>query len=183
MSNRKDTDDPNFILNNDARCFLSSFKISRKKVRQSLKKLDPSKSINGLGPRFLKERADVWTNSVTRLCKLIVKKSTYVSKWKIQRVSPVHKRGPKAEVSKYRPVTVVDNLSSVFEDVVKPQFETWANKFIPDWQYGSIPECGTTDYGAALTSTIQDCLQRRKQGVLIPSDIRGEFDRCWWKIE
>ena len=48
-------------------------------------------------------------------------------------------------MSKYRPVTVVDNLSSVFEDVVKPQFEAWAKEFIPDWQYGFIPECGTTD--------------------------------------
>ena len=181
MSNGKDDEDTNFTLNNDARCSLSSFKISRKKVKKSLKKLDPSKSVNGLGPRFLKECADVLTDSVTRLFKLIVKKSTYVSLWKIQRVSPVHKRGPKTEVSKYRPVTVVDNLSSVFEDVVKPQFEAWANKFIPDWQYGFIPECGTTDYGAALTLTIQDCLQRRKQGVLIPSDIRGAFDRCWWK--
>ena len=35
-------------------------------------------------------------------------------------------------------------------------------------QYGFIPECGTTDYGAALTFTIQDCLQRRRQGILIP---------------
>ena len=131
MSNGKDDDDPNFTLNNDARCSLSGFKISRKKVKQSLKKLDPTKSVNGLGPRSLNECADVLTNSVTRLFKLIVKKSSYVSKWKVQRVSPVHKRGPKTEVSKYRPVTVVDNLSSVFKDVVKLQFEAWANKFIP----------------------------------------------------
>ena len=97
MSNGKDDEDTNFTLNNDARCSLSSFKISRKKVKKSLKKLDPSKSVNGLGPRFLKECAGVLTDSVTRLFKLIVKKSTYVSIWKIQRVSPVHKRGPKTE--------------------------------------------------------------------------------------
>jgi len=77
---------------------------------------------------------------------------------------------------------VVDNLSlaAVFEDVVKPQFEAWACKFIPDWQYGFIPECGTIDYGAALTLKIQDCLERRKQGVLVATDIQGAFDRCWW---
>jgi hypothetical protein len=28
--------------------------------------------------------------------------------------------------------------------------------------------------------TIQDCLNRRKQGILIATDIRGAFDRCWW---
>ena len=28
---------------------------------------------------------------------------------------------------------------------------------------------------------MQDCLERRKQGVLIPTDIKGAFDRCWWR--
>ena len=106
----------------------------------------------------IKECADIMilTNSVTRLFKLIVKKSTYVSNWKIQRVSPVHKRAARSKPKNYRPITVVDNLSAVFEDVVKPQFEAWAKKFIPDWQYGFITECGTNDYGAALTLVIQD---------------------------
>ena len=109
-----------------------------------------------------------------------MKKCSFVSKWKIQRVSPVNKRGSKSDPSKYRPVTVVDNLSAVFEDSLKPQFSSWAQKFNPDWQFGFVPECGTTDYGADLTLTLQDCLERRKQGVLIAIDIRGAFDRCWW---
>ena len=61
---------------------------------------------------------------------------------------------------------------------VKPQLVSWAQHFIPDWQFGFIPDCGTTDYGVALTLTIQDCLERRKQGVSIATDIRGAFDRC-----
>ena len=122
----------------------------------------------------------VLADSVVTLFKLIVKKCSFVSKWKIQRVSPVNKRGSKSDPSKYRPVTVVDNLSAVFEDSLKPQFSSWAQKFNPDWQFGFVPECGTTDYGADLTLTLQDCLERRKQGVLIAIDIRGAFDRCWW---
>jgi hypothetical protein len=169
MSNDKDEEDSNFTQNSDARCFISSFKITRKLVKKSLKKLDPSKSANGLGPRFLKECSDILTNSVTRLFKLIVKKSTYVSNWKIQRVSPVHKRAAKSSPKNYRPITVVDNLSAVFEDVVKPQFEAWAKEFISNWQYGFNTEFGTNDYGAALTLVIQDCLERRKQHHNPPS--------------
>ena len=78
MSSGKDEEDPNFTPNINAQCSISSFKITRKQVKKSLKKLDPSKSVNGLGPRarFLKECADILTISVTRLSKLIVKKST-----------------------------------------------------------------------------------------------------------
>jgi len=180
MSNGKDEEDDDFTPNDDAYMPLSSFKIRHKSVLKSLKKLDPNKSANGFGPRFLKECAVALAPSVTRLFKIIVKKASFVANWKIQRVTPVHKRGSKSSPSKYRPVTVVDNLSAVFEDTVKPQFVSWARHFIPDWQFGFIPDCGTTDYGVALTCTIQDCLERRKQGVLIATDIRGAFDRCWW---
>ena len=107
--------------------------------------------MNGFGNRFLKECASVLADSVVTLFKLIVKKCSFVSKWKIQRVTPVHKRGSKSGPSKYRPVTVVDNLSAVFEDFLKSQFSSWAQEFNPDWQFGFVPGCGATDYGAALT--------------------------------
>ena len=40
---------------------------------------------------------------------------------------------------------------------------------------------GATDYGAALSFTIQDCRERRGEGVLVATDIKGAFDRCWWR--
>jgi hypothetical protein len=181
MSNGKGDDDDGYTPNDNYCVPLSSFKIRFKSVRKSLRRLDPSKSTNGLGNCFLKECADEIAPSITRLFKLIVRKSAYVSRWKIQRVSPAHKRGKKTDPTKYRPISVIDNLSSVFEDTIKFQFEAWIHHFIPDWQFGFLPDCGTTDYGAALTFTMQDCLERRKQGVLIPTDIKGAFDRCWWK--
>ena len=182
MSNGKDEEDVDFTPNDTYHVHLSTFKIRYKDVLKSLKKLDPQKSANGSGPRFLKECAAMLAPACTRLFRMIIKRCSFVSKWKIhvQRVSPVHKRGKISLPKMYRPVSVVDNLSAVSEDVVKPQFEAWACKFIPDWRYGFIPEYGTVDYGAALTLKIQDCLERRGQGVLIATDIQGAFGRCWW---
>ena len=70
MSNGKDEEDDDFTPNDDTYIPLSSFKIRHKSVLKSLKKLDPSKSTNGFGPRFLKECAEVLAPSVTRLFKL-----------------------------------------------------------------------------------------------------------------
>ena len=53
-------------------------------------------------------------------------------------------------------ITVVDNLPSVFEDTVKTQFASWAQHLIPDWQFGFVPDCGTTDYGVALSFNSHD---------------------------
>ena len=78
----------------------------------------------------------------------------------------------------YRHVTVLDNRDSVFEDFAKHQFEKWVFSFIPEWQFGFVSEHGTVDYGAALAFTMQDCLERRQEGLLIATDIAGAFDRC-----
>ena len=175
-------EDDDFKPNNNDYFPLASVKITcrRKTVLESLRKLDVSKSTNGLGNRFLKECADVLEPTITKIFKLIVKRSSFVSNWKTQRVSPVHRRGPKSVPSKYRPVSVIDNLAAVFEDALKPQLEAWAKQIIPDWQFGFLQDCGTTDYGAALTLKIQDCLERRKEGALIATDMQGAVGRCWW---
>ena len=171
MTNGKDVEDADFTPNNDHYIPLSNFRIRRRDVLRSLKKLDVSKSSDGFGNRFLKECAAVLEPVVTKIFRFVVRNSSFITKWKIQRVTPVHKRGSKTDASKYRPVSVVDNLCAVFEDTVKPQFSSWAMNFVPDWQFGFVPGSGTNDY---------DCLERRKQGVLIATDIKGAFDRCWW---
>ena len=40
--------------------------------------------------------------------------------------------------------------------------------------------CGTDDYGMYIGSVILDTLERRNEGLLIPLDVKGAFDRVWW---
>ena len=84
-------------------------------------------------------------------------------------MTAVHKRGKVSIAKNYRPVHYIDNIELVFEDVIMPQLEKWLLNFIPEWQFGFLSGVGRVDYGAALSLTIQDCLERRKEGVLILS--------------
>ena len=80
---RKDEEDDDYEPNNDDYIPLSTFKIRRKTVLKSLRKLDPHKSMNGFGNRFPKECAEEIVDSATTLFKFIVRKHYFVSKWKI----------------------------------------------------------------------------------------------------
>ena len=111
---------------------LEKFKIRYELVLKSLQKLDSNKSANGVGPRFLQKCADVIAPAVCRLFKHIVNNAAFPHKWKVGRVTGVHKRKAVTVPANYRPVTVVDNLESVFEDVVRPQLESWLCNFIPE---------------------------------------------------
>ena len=96
-------------------------------------------------------------------------------------MTPLHKRDSVNDPANYRPVTVLINLSVYFESAIDDQLYTWVEHFVPDSQYGFLRGCGTDDYGAAVAFTLQDCLERRCEGVLISLDVKGAFDRCWWQ--
>ena len=80
----------------------------------------------------------------------------------------------------YIPLSVLINLSVRVEDVMEPQFDKWISKHIPNCQFGFVKGTGTSDYGAALSLTMQAHLDKRGEGILISLDVKGAFDRVGW---
>ena len=161
---------------------LCNFKIRFPRVLKCLQRIDPSKASNGVGNPFLKECADVIAPAVDSLFKHIVRKSMYPADWREGAVTAAHKRGSVKLPKNYRPIQVLNNLSSIFEDTVSPQLAKWIAIFTPDVQFGFTDDCGCLDYGAALSFLITDCLERRGEGIAIATDVKGAFDRSWWAM-
>ena len=182
MSNGAGCDAEYYSPPDDHRVPLSSLRIRFKRVLRCLRRVDPDKASNGIGTSFLHHCADELAPAVDSLFKQIVRESLYPSVWKIGNITGAHKRGSVKVPANYRPIQVLDNLSSVFEEVISPQIKAWISAFTLDSQYGFSEKCGTLDYGAALTFTIGDCLERRGEGILITTDVKGAFDRSWWNM-
>ena len=142
-------------------------------MRKVLDSLNPSKSVNGLSPRVLKECSDVLALPICRLFKKIVKSCTWPSKWKIGRVSPIWKRESKSEAKNYRPVTVLDNLSLVMERVLDEQLCNFTDCFIPNNQFGFKKRCGTDDFAIALTTEMHLALEAELEALLVALDVAG----------
>ena len=179
MDGAEDDDVPDFEVPNVKN--LSAFRVTVKKVRKVLDSLNPSKSVNGLSPRVLKECSDVLALPICRLFKKIVKSCTWPSKWKIGRVSPIWKRESKSEAKNYRPVTVLDNLSLVMERVLDEQLCNFTDCFIPNNQFGFKKRCGTDDFAIALTTEMHLALEAELEALLVALDVAGAFDKVWWK--
>jgi hypothetical protein len=180
MSNGKDVEDDDFTPRDFNSVPISSWKIREKRVKKVLQSIDASKSANGISPMFWKHTSQVVYKAVTNLFKRIVREAEYVSRWKVARVTPPHKRGSVMDAKNYRPLSVLVNLSVYFEDTVDPQFDLWMSNFIPENQFGFVKRTGTGDYGAAISCTIQLHLDNRGEGILISLDVAGAFDRVWW---
>ena len=159
MSNAKGDQEEEYLPADPLRVPLVSWKIRYKKVLQTLQRLDTSKSVNGIAPKFLRECAKELAPVLTKLFSFIVRQATFPSTWKSGRVTALHKRDSVLLAENYRPVTVLKNLSLVFETVIDDQFDLWVTQFVPQSQFGFLKKCGTTDYHSTMSLKIHDGLE------------------------
>ena len=113
---------------------------------------------------------------LTRLFQMIARSGIYP-----QRVTPIHKRGSTASLSNYRPISVLPTLSTTFERVLLPQLNRRLLQYIPEEQFGFMPNTGTVDVGIAIADQIATTLEARDELRVVALDFRGAFDRVWWR--
>ena len=182
MSNAADVHDNDWVppAHWKGKAKLSSFKVDQRTVLKCLKSLDINKSINGIPYIFLRECAQILCAPLTKLYQFICKKGEFPARWKIGRITALHKRGLVSCPKMYRPVQVLLNCELVFEGVIGPQLFRFLEKFIPPSQFGFIKKCGSTqDYGALLVLLIFSNLEGGHDVLIISLDVAGAFDRVW----
>ena len=99
------------------------------------------------GPRVLRQCAAAPSLPITRLFQKSVRSGVFSQAWKVGRVTPIHKKGPTTSPSNYRPISVLPTLSNTFERVLLPQLRKRLLQYIPDEQFGFVPNSGTADVG------------------------------------
>lgn len=118
---------------------------------------------------------------VCRLFKKIARHGVWPSRWKIGRVTAFWKWNSKADPKNYRPVTVLDNLSLVFERTVDSQLSGFLYKFVPQEQFGFKKGCGTDDYSVCLSTDLHLAMEAGFESISVALDVAGAFDKVWWK--
>lgn len=91
--------------------------IEKEKVLKYLSNVDVSKATgtDNIGPRLLKLAAPYIADDITFICNHSINNSTFPTKWKEAKVSPLYKNGPHDDINNYRPISILPILSKVLE--------------------------------------------------------------------
>ena len=85
--------------------------------------------LDGLSPRFLKLAADVIAPSLLNFINMSFQTGHFPDILKIAKLRPVHKSGPKTDLSDYRPISIIPILSKRIEKCVIQHLFSFLNKY------------------------------------------------------
>ena len=96
-------------------------------VNTLLSKLSTTKAsgYDHISARLLKDAADVISHPLSLIFNKSIKSGIFPDKWKIAKITPIHKANAKNDPNNYRPISVLPIVAKVFEKVVFSQLYTY----------------------------------------------------------
>ena len=160
--------------------------LNKDKVLKFLNGLDESKSTgtDDVGPRLLKMAAPFVADSLTYICNLSIKTSTFPDKWKEAKVKPLHKAGPTNDMNNFRPISILPTLSKIIEKHAHDSLLNFleSHKLLHNTQSGFRPNHSCETALVHMTDMWLQALDRSDMVGVIFIDFRKAFDLVDHKI-
>lgn len=164
----------------DAYCKFNIPLVSEEFVKKQLSSLNINKStgLDGIGTRFLKSSVNVIANPITKIINLSISKCKFPQKFKMAKITPIYKKGPKSDRNNYRPISILPVLSKLIEKHITDHLKTFLeeNKLLHTQQSGfrTNHSCET-----ALTAVIDNWIEAINNKNLVGTiflDLTKAFD-------
>jgi len=134
---------------------------------------------------MLKCGSTVMTPILNKLFNLILTSGIFPSPWRVNTLSPLHKKGDKYECDNYRGIAVSSNLCKLFCSIIHTRIISFCNhnNVIPRVQIGYRKKSRTADHILTLKTLIDKYINRAQRSYLFTCfvDFKSAFDTVWRK--
>ena len=126
------------VYNKNRRLPFSFSKIKRDEILSDILKLETSKACQetNIPTKIVKENADIFANVLASNFNDSIEKSNFLSILKNAIITPVFKKGDRDSKDNYRLVSILPNISKIFERCIFRQLSNFMNQFLSKYQYG-----------------------------------------------
>lgn len=149
-------------------------------IETLLQNIDETKASgpDGISPRVLKRCAQAISPYLYLIYTQSLATSVLPDDWKVAHVVPIHKGGPKKDVSNYRPISLTSILCKIIEHVFYSQIVSHlnANNLIISEQHGFCKGLSCTTQLAEFFHELVSGIDERRQTDCIFLDFRKAFD-------
>ena len=153
--------------------------IKREEIKNAIDKIKGNRAIgpDGVPSYIIKGCRDYLLEPLEIIFNCSLKSGVYPKKWKLSKVIPVHKNGPRNEIMNYRPISIVSALSKVLEVVLFNRIYDVVSSQISPNQHGFLPQRSTLTNLLIFSQYIHESLKNKRQVDVIYTDMEKAFDR------
>nr|CAI5855778.1 unnamed protein product [Callosobruchus analis] len=159
---------------------LTVLNFSNEEVYAALKRLKPklTSGPDGIPAFILKDCASILAKPLAIIYNLALRNGCFPLLWKVSKVCPVFKnKGVKCEIENYRPITIINNFSKVFETHIYDAIYWHVQNSILPEQHGFVKKRSTVTNLFCTTQFISENIDFRAQLDIIYTDFSKAFDR------
>ena len=137
-----------------------------------------SQDVNGISMKLIKEIKDYIIKPLIYICNLSLMSGEFPNKMKIAKVLPLFKANDVHNVTNYRPVSILPQLSKVLEKLYEKRLREFIarNNLLFDSQYGFRSKMSTSLALNELVDTILNALDNDKFCIGVFIDLKKAFD-------
>ena len=152
-------------------------------VEAVVKKLDPKKAkdTESWKNNIIKAGGDEMIRSLTKITNQVDKQKIIPNEWENMEIKSIHKTGMKYHMENKRGLFLTNNVSKVYEKVVKNRNAESFNEEISEWQNGGVNGRATVDNVMLATAVIEQNKYLKTNTYLVLTDAEKCFDKLWLK--
>ena len=135
-------------------------------------------SINEIPPKLIKAIADEISVPLSNLYNSCIEQGIFPDTFKLARIIPIYKNGAKDIISNYRPISIIQFFSKIFEKCLTVRLTKFFHKFsiFNDSQFGFLKDKSTTEALLTVIEKCYDSLNKKQHLINVFIDIKKAFD-------
>ncbi len=126
--------------------------------------------------KIIKENIDIFTHKLHNDFNHAIDYGKFPSNLKNADVTPAHKKGDRTDKSNYRPISILPNISKVFERLLYYQMNTYVEKILSIYQCGFRKNYSSQHCLVVMLEKWKLCLDKRGSTGVLLTDLSKAFD-------
>ena len=145
---------------------------------KELNNLDTNKAIQNtdIPTKQIKEMSDIFANFIFENLNNCISHSIFPTSVKNTIITPVHKKGPKTSKDNFRPVSILPNISKIYERVMFKQMSEFFEPILSKYQCGFRKGFSTEHCLLAMLEKWKSAVDNKKTFGALLTDLSKAFD-------
>ena len=153
-------------------------KVTVNDAEKELTLLDTGKSClkSDIPTKVLKDNINLFSTILSNSFNESQETGYFPDKFKMADITPVFKKGVRTSVSNYRPISILSNLSKVFERFMHKQISEYFERFLSKFQCGFRKNHSAQNCLVYMLEKFKEALDKKKNFGALLTDLSKAFD-------